>query len=141
MQLVTLLWLDINQQTQWSHFRVVDGADPAPIIEQMQAISGAAIIEWAVGTSQMTTATPSGDLYSSARDTAGLRFCTAANHCTDLHVRAPNLGIFTPSSTQVDSSAVNALVSACLGTLTDNGGDVVTSYRGGWRGGPVVDAG
>lgn len=132
-ELVTVTWQDVNLVPAKTHFKVEDGVDPRPILDALQAHSGAALIEWAIGTVHVVSATPSGALLSSVNDLAGLRFCAATGGCTVLTLPAPDLGLFFGGASEVDPSLITDVIAACLGNLTDSGGHIVTRYDTGYR--------
>lgn len=125
------VWIDANGRTRMTILKTLAGA--APITSAMQAFQLAALQQiWESAVVLPGTPAAAG-AYQSVGDAAVLLFQTAAGNIVSLTIPAPGIGIFLPDGITVDPANANiiALVAACIGALTDGGGNAVTTFLGG----------
>jgi len=127
----SVIWGDANGVTRQTIITTSTGA--GTIWAAVQAASQAGINttwESALGAPVGTSATGS---YQSVKVSAQLTFQTASGSFLRLTIPAPSVGIFLADHETVDPAnlSVIAIVAACIGTLSDAGGNVAVLFVGG----------
>lgn len=132
MDTQTTIWQDVNGRTRATYVNSASGS--VALQAALKAVSEADIQRSWNGTTIVNPApTPSTGSYQTVADYATLVFQTASSDLVYLTLIAPQSSIFLADGETVNSAAIAALIAAALGTLTDQGGNVVTSYVAGFR--------
>lgn len=76
---------------------------------------------------------PTNAVYPSVRDSAKLVFVTALGNTVTLTVPAPVSSLFLADGQTVDPTAAATIITDALAALTDEAGNAVTAYQGGFR--------
>lgn len=112
---------------------VVSGGLPGVFLLALQALSNASNTLAFEGAA-VVSATPAGSgQYSLATTTAVLNFLTGVGSGVQVTIPAPVASIFAADGVTVDNTnvVVAAFITAAIGYLTDNAGNVVTTYNTG----------
>lgn len=126
-----IVWVDAGSRTS----ATIPCADPdnAAIMAALQNHSGADVLNWFEGPSNLLTPAPSGVEFADVKDLARLTFTDAGGSLVALALPAPNLGIFQADSVTVDPTTIADIISACVGHLCSSAGGLVTAYVAGTR--------
>lgn len=127
----SLVWSDANGVSRQTVVTTTTGA--SGIWTAVQAASQAQIdTEWESALGPQVGASATGS-YQSVRVSAQLMFQTGSGSILRLTIPAPSAGIFLADKQTVDpaNTLVAAIVTACLGTLSDAAGNTAVAFLGG----------
>lgn len=85
------------------------------------------------GLSVNGTPAPTAATYPSVRDSAKLLFVTGAGNAVSLTVPAPVASLFLADGQTVDPAAAATIITDALAALTDEAGNAVVAFQGGFR--------
>jgi hypothetical protein len=100
---------------------------------QLGALTNASVIQQWAGTLFAFAPAATAATYQSVNDRAVLFFGTAAGTIIKLLIPAPISAIFMADQETVNPASITALVTACIGNLSDALGNTANAYIGGTR--------
>lgn len=126
------VWIDANGATTLT---LANGsASLTTLIGDIKAQSNADVLNDVENTLFVNGApAPGVATYQSVRDSAKLVFTTAAGNVVTLTVPAPKSSFFLADQETVDPTAAATIIAAALLVLTDEAGNAVTAFQGGFR--------
>lgn len=128
---VGAVWSDVTGRTRLTVIKAT--TNPCSILNAVQALSNADVLYNWDGTIDPTIGTTTAAQYQAVQQWCSLTFQTGSGSILRLTVPAPSLGIFLADGKTVDpaNASVIALVAACIGNLSDGGGNTAAVYLGG----------
>lgn len=126
-------WVDANGGFLRASDWVLPSASTGALEVAMQDASNAELLYATIAAPTVGATTPNTNQYWLVTDIAILNFATAPGLGFQLVIPGPNSAMFGPTSTVVDPTAplTAAIISATLGVLTDQYGNVATAYISG----------
>ena len=123
------VFIDATGRTRMQVIKAL--TNPCTILNNVQALSNAAVAYNFDGPIDPQIGTSTAAMYQPAQLYANLLFQTAAGTNINLQIISPKASIFLADNVTVDPSAITALISACIGQLSDGAGNVAITYLGG----------
>ena len=126
----SVIWVDAGGSAVITLIRTSTGA--GGIQSAMLAQMNADYLNWWESAVTVNGApAPTTAQYQAANQQARLVFLCADGTYAQLKLPAPKFGIFLPDGVSVDSTAIPALIAACVGTLEAPSGSLATSFVSG----------
>ena len=127
----SLIWIDVNGRTRQTIIKTLSGS--AGIQSAAIALTLPQLLTTWESFLSGSTASASAGTYQSVADAASLRFQTAMGSILRLTVPGPNLSVFLADQVTIDptNALIGALVSACIGSLSDGAGNPAVTFLGG----------
>jgi hypothetical protein len=123
------VWSDVTGRTRLTVIKAL--TNPCGILNALQAVSNAQVLYNWDGTIDPAIGTATAAQYQAVQQNCELTFQTSAGTILRLTLPAPPLTILKADKKTVDPALVSALVTACLGQLSDGSGNAAAVYLGG----------
>lgn len=128
----SVIWVDAQGKTRQTLLR--GSATLLTVMSSVKSVSNADVLGDFEGTETINgTPVPVAAAYATVNDFAVLTYETGAGTLVYITVPAPLSSIFLADGETVDATAIAALTTAVVGTVTDASGNAVTAFVAGVR--------